>query len=86
MELTLSIFKFLRCKNQYIKRTKVWRPVVVLQKKEEYVYLPELVVKIFQKRLDVPGPITQRLGLASNDPRNIARSIAPIPRHQWSNF
>jgi hypothetical protein len=71
--------QFSRYKGQYSKRTKVWRPVAVLQKKEN-AYLPELIVKIFRKRLDVHGPVTQKLGLALNDPRNITQSIAPTPR------
>jgi hypothetical protein len=53
--------------------------VVVLQPKE-YEYLPELVVKIFEKRLSVKGPITQSLELSRNDPRKISSSIASVSR------
>lgn len=53
----------------------MWRPVTVLKPKE-YSYLPDLIVKIFDKRVAVPGPVTQRLGLSADDPRNIAPNIA----------
>ena len=55
------------------------RPAPVLKPKE-YSYLPELIIKIFKRRADVPGPITQRLGISENDPRAIVRSIAPVQR------
>lgn len=47
---------------------------------KEYKYIPDLIVKIFQKRMNVPGPITQKLALPPSDPRNIAPNIAPTPR------
>ena len=63
----------------YSKRTKVWRAVNILQPKE-YAYIPELLSLIFQKRVDVPGPVTQRLVRSADDPRNIAPNIAATPR------
>lgn len=63
----------------YSKRTKVWRPVNVLEPKE-YAYIPELLALIFQKRVDIPGPVTQRLVRSADDPRNIAPNIAATPR------
>ena len=64
---------------QYSKRTKQWRPVNILEPKA-YAYIPELLVNIFRKRQTIPGSITQRLTRSDDDPRNIARNIAPTPR------
>jgi hypothetical protein len=61
------------------KRTKVWQPVNVLEPKE-YAYIPELLVNVFQKRVDVQGSVTQRLVRSADDPRNIAPNIAAVPR------
>ena len=66
-------------KLQYSKRTKTWRPVAVLQPKE-YSYILELLVKIFKKRIEVPGPVTQVLRRSEDDPRNIAPRIASAPK------
>ncbi|XP_028418401.1 uncharacterized protein LOC114543734 [Dendronephthya gigantea] len=68
-----------RYKAHYSKRTKQWCPVAVLEPKE-YKYLPELITAIFEKRRTTPGHVTQKLGLAPDDPRNIARNIAVVPQ------
>jgi hypothetical protein len=59
--------------------------VVVLQPKE-YEYLPELVVKIVEKRLSVKGPITQSLGLSQMIRARFRQALHQFPGHQWSNF
>lgn len=68
-----------RYKSHYSKRTKQWCPVAVLEPKE-YNYMPELIVAIFETRKTTPGHVTQRLGLAPDDPRNIAKNIAVVPQ------
>ena len=60
-----------RARLQYSKRTKRWRPVDVLE--------PELLVNVFKKRVDVPGPVIQKLRRSEDDPRNIAQNIAAVP-------
>jgi hypothetical protein len=62
----------------YSKRTKQWRPAPVLKPKE-YKYIPGLLLKIFEKRQTVPGPVDQRLGLSEDDPRRISSTIASTP-------
>lgn len=42
--------------------------------------MPELIIKILKRCADVPGPITQRLGISENDPCAIVPSIAPVQR------
>ena len=68
-----------RYKAHYSKRATQWCPVAILEPKE-YKYTPELIVAIFKKRKTTPGNVTQRLGLAPDDPRNIARNIAVVPQ------
>ena len=58
---------------------KRWRPVDILEPKE-YSYIPELLVKVFKKRVDVPGPVTQNLRRSEDDPRNKAQNTAEVPR------
>ena len=45
-----------------------------------YTHIPELLVNVFKKRVDVPGPVTQKLRRSEHDPRNIAQNIAEVPR------
>ena len=67
----------------YSKRTRQGRPAPVLKPKE-YKYVPNLLLKIFQKRASVPGHVDQRLGMSDtysdDDPRKISSTIAAIPR------
>ena len=63
----------------YSKRTRQWRPAPVLKPKE-YRYIPNLLLKIFQKRASVPGPVDQRLGMSDDDPRKISSTIAVVAR------
>ena len=63
----------------YSKQTRQWRPAPVLKPKE-YKYIPNLILKIFQKRASVPGPVDQRLGMSDDDPRKISSTIAVVPR------
>ena len=42
--------------------------------------MPELIVAIFEKRKTTPDNVTQRLGLDPDDPQNIAKNIAVVPR------
>ena len=37
-------------------------------------------MKVFKKRVDVPGPVTQNLRRSEDDPRDIAQNIAEVPR------
>ena len=63
----------------YSKQTRQWRPAPV-HKPKEYKYIPNLILKIFQKRASVPGPVDQRLEVSDDDPQKISSTIAVVPR------
>ena len=48
-------------------------------KPKEYRYIKELMMLVFHKRATTEGTIDRRIGLIQEDPRRIARNIAPIP-------
>jgi hypothetical protein len=52
--------------------------VAVLEPKQ-YKYLPDLLVKIFLKRRNVPGRVSQRLSMDPDDPKIICPNIAIVP-------
>ena len=74
---TVNAFHRTRC--QYSKRTKRWRPVKILKPKE-YKYIPDLIKTVFEERALSGGNVNRVVGLAAEDPRNIARNIASVPR------
>ena len=63
-------------------RTKLWQPANVLEPKE-YAYVPELLGLVFQKRLDIPGPVAQQLVRSADDLR-IACAIYLILNTQYT--
>lgn len=46
---------------------------------KEYNYIPVLMQKVFEKRIASTGTVNQRIGLVSDDPRQIAPNIAAVP-------
>lgn len=71
-----------RYRAQYSKRTKKCTPVPIPKPKTyAYMYIPELMELICAKVCSVEGPVDQPLGLAPEDPRNIAqnRFVTPHP-------
>ena len=68
-----------RYRAQYSKRTKQWTPVPIPEPKT-YAYIPELMELIYAKVRSVEGPVDQPLGLAPEDPRNIAQNRFVTPR------
>ncbi|XP_028392995.1 uncharacterized protein LOC114517456 [Dendronephthya gigantea] len=63
---------------KFSKRTQQWCRVRVLVPKE-FSYIPELMQKVFIKRITSEGNVNKRLGIPSDDPRQIAPNIAPVP-------
>ena len=63
---------------KFSKRTKQWCAVKVLQQKE-YLYIPNLLVKIFEKRASTEGGVSQKIVMLQEDPRHIAPNISTIP-------
>ncbi|XP_028417304.1 uncharacterized protein LOC114541702 isoform X2 [Dendronephthya gigantea] len=63
---------------KFSKRTQQWCRVRVLVPKE-FSYIPELMQKVFIKRITSDGNVNKRLGIPSDDPRQIAPNIAPVP-------
>jgi hypothetical protein len=68
---------FIRFGRKFSKRTQRWCHVRVLVPKQ-YAYIPELMVKVFEKRISSEGTVDQRIGLSGEDPRRIAPNIAAI--------
>ena len=62
---------------KFSKRTKQWCAVKVLQQKE-YLYIPNLLVKIFEKRASTEG-VSQKIVMLQEDLRYIAPNISTIP-------
>ena len=62
---------------KFSKRTQRWCHVRVLVPKQ-YTYIPDLLLKIFEKRISSEGTVDKRIGLVSEDPRRIAPNIAAI--------
>ena len=46
---------------------------------KDYSYVPDLMLKVFEKRTSSTGTVDQRIGLVSDDPRQIAPNIASVP-------
>ena len=81
----ISIHCVYRYKCQYSKRTKTWQPVSILEPKE-YLYIPELLVNIFEKRTTVPGAVTQNMIPAMQMiPAILIRILQKHHDHQWKN-
>ncbi len=76
LNYSLILFRFRR---KFSKRTKNWYHVPVLVP-NQYTYTPQLMLKVFEKRMSSEGNIDQRIGLSSEDPRRIAPNIA---RYAW---
>ena len=52
--------------------------VPILEPKK-YSYIRQLLVEIFLKRRNVPGPVNQQLTMDPHDPRRISGNIASVP-------
>jgi hypothetical protein len=63
---------------KFSKRTKQWCAVKVLQPKQ-YMYIPNLLLKIFEKRATTEGGVSRKVGILDEDPRRIAPNISVIP-------
>ena len=74
-----NIYQCTRYRYHFNKRTKMWSPVLVMEPKE-YNYIPELISSVFKKRKTTAGPVTQKLSVAPDDPRNIDKNIAAVPK------
>ena len=53
---------------KFSKRSKQWCAVKVLEPKE-YSYIEMLFLKIFEKRANSTGGVSQRIGILEEDPR-----------------
>ena len=62
----------------FSKRTKRWCYVRVMEPKP-FLYIPKLLQKVFEKRINSEETVNKRIGLVSEDPRRIAPNIAPVP-------
>ncbi|XP_071792698.1 uncharacterized protein [Asterias amurensis] len=62
----------------YSKHSQSWVVKPVMQKKK-YNYLTDLMVSVFQARLDDTQLLRRKTEMLANDPRRIASTIAPIP-------
>lgn len=79
--LLLIIVLFARYGRRFSKRTKQWCRTKVLVPKK-YEYIRDLMLKVFYKRVDSGGKVKNvdtKIGLDSDDPRNISPNIAPVP-------
>jgi hypothetical protein len=45
---------------------------------KQYTHIPELLLKIFEKRISSGGTVNRRIGLLGEDPRRITPNIAPV--------
>ena len=72
------MLNILRFERQFSKRTKRWYPVKVLEPKN-YAYIPALMKMVFMQKGRSNTPVSARVGMSSDDPRQIAPNISAVP-------
>ena len=73
------LFKFdFRMECKYSKRTTQWYVVKVFEPKA-YTYIPELLRNVFMKKESSKASVSQKVGIPSDEPRQIVPNIAAIP-------
>ena len=68
----------LRYRRKWNKRTKKHTVVPVLEPKS-YAYIEDLLTAVYVKRATTPGPMSQHVSMAEDDPRRVHPTIAMKP-------
>ena len=71
----LCTFRF---RKKYSKRSKTWT-VQLKPVQKSYSYIPDLMERIFLKRLWTLGHLSQHVRLSADDLRRISSTIAKVP-------
>ena len=66
-------------KTLYSKWSKKWTPYP-LKEEKQYEYIPHILNDILEERGYTIGPMDQAAENLPNDPRNLAPTIAAVPR------